>query len=291
VINRHTILIYYFFSVFVSAQNNLDTLYYYEKDKLTDYFIPHIPINEDGGVFFEIDSSINYKIKEIDFLWLSELDTSLNLPFSHNVFINYNSIDKTPGSIISTINITFNDSSDFYPHWYNVNLDTVPEVQHLTGSFWITRLFMLWRTVNDTVYPYSGHTYGLEYNISWESVDFDIAVRAIIEPVTVKINNEIDLYPVSFAMEQNYPNPFNSKTKIPIKVTSESEIKFSIYDLNGRLISQYHTNFQPGQHSIDWDGKNMEGMNVTSGIYLYNAQQIINGTTTHSKTKKMLLLR
>jgi flagellar hook assembly protein FlgD len=47
-----------------------------------------------------------------------------------------------------------------------------------------------------------------------------------------------------------------------------------------------NANYEAGDHSVRWDGKNMAGITVSSGVYLYQLQ-----VDDFSQVKKMCLLR
>jgi hypothetical protein len=84
----------------------------------------------------------------------------------------------------------------------------------------------------------------------------------------------------------NYPNPFNPSTTISFSLISESteNTELIIYNLKGQEIRQY--SIFNNQSSIIWDGKDDNGNNVSSGIYLY---KITSGNFT--STKKMILMK
>ncbi|MDY6915389.1 MAG: FlgD immunoglobulin-like domain containing protein [Candidatus Cloacimonadota bacterium] len=78
---------------------------------------------------------------------------------------------------------------------------------------------------------------------------------------------------------RNYPNPFNSATKIEFQLPHNTKEAFlSIYNLRKHLIRRImvtdHQNF------IWWHGKDNSGLNVNSGIYLY---QLRAGEVTLTK--------
>ncbi|MCK4654229.1 MAG: T9SS type A sorting domain-containing protein [Candidatus Cloacimonetes bacterium] len=84
----------------------------------------------------------------------------------------------------------------------------------------------------------------------------------------------------------NYPNPFNPSTTISFSLISESteNTELIIYNLKGQEIRQY--SIFNNQSSIIWDGKDDNGNNVSSGIYLY---KITSGNFT--SIKKMILMK
>lgn len=269
----------------IATQNHYDTLYYYNRNNLIDSMQSFPADIDDAGTKFTIDTNLVFNISEIN---ISLQSGFANFPFSFDVYVKDGLNDSTPGNLIAPITITVFDSSSLYPNRINIVLDTIPEVKNLDGDFWITSVMMM-QAVHDGINDPSGHTF-LRHQWGWGDALFDIALEVIIEHVNVNINEEDEFIPTSFSLEQNYPNPFNSKTKIPLNIRDESEVNFSIYDLNGHPVVQYKNHFSPGRHFIEWDGKNMDGVDAASGIYFYNAI-LITKESTISNTRKMLLLR
>ncbi|MGC9343049.1 MAG: T9SS type A sorting domain-containing protein, partial [Bacteroidales bacterium] len=105
-------------------------------------------------------------------------------------------------------------------------------------------------------------------------------------PVGIDENDE-ELILKDFVLYQNYPNPFNSSTSFRFKINETSNVKIVIFDILGnqvRLITdKQHT---PGYYTIQWDGKNNEGISTTSGIYLVKAF-----LPNKNYTKKMVLIK
>ena len=93
--------------------------------------------------------------------------------------------------------------------------------------------------------------------------------------------------PSTFKLDGNYPNPFNPTTNINFSVQSSSEIKLSVFSMNGKLVSRiFLGNLEAGYHSIGWDGKDQLLNTVPSGIYIYRLD-----TEAQSQSGKMTLLK
>ena len=74
--------------------------------------------------------------------------------------------------------------------------------------------------------------------------------------------------PLTTGIDGAYPNPFNSNTIVYFSIADESEVKFAIFDVTGRLVKNYdNKSYTPGRHQLKWDGKNSGGATVASGIY------------------------
>jgi len=75
--------------------------------------------------------------------------------------------------------------------------------------------------------------------------------------------------PQAFALRQNYPNPFNPSTRIEYELPTTSQVKISVYNLNGQLVQTlFHGEQSAGRYTISWDGKNANGNSIASGLYL-----------------------
>jgi predicted secreted protein len=85
-----------------------------------------------------------------------------------------------------------------------------------------------------------------------------------------------------------FPNPFISRTKIYYALNSNSNVKLSVFDVNGCLIKSLVDKHQnQGSYSVIWDGKNNDGALVNNGIYFYRLQTN-NGI---SEIRKMLFFK
>ncbi len=88
--------------------------------------------------------------------------------------------------------------------------------------------------------------------------------------LAVHILNESGRLPQHYKLSQNYPNPFNGETRIQFILPEETHIKITLFDLLGREIKILtDNNLAPGTYSINWDGTNSIGQNVSAGVYLY----------------------
>jgi hypothetical protein len=106
------------------------------------------------------------------------------------------------------------------------------------------------------------------------------------EGVQLNANDELSL-PNRYLLAQNYPNPFNPYTTILYELPEEVKVSVVIYDFLGREVRILVNNIeQPGSHSINWNGKDGSGKEVSAGIYLY---QIRAGE--YVETRKMVLLK
>ena len=93
--------------------------------------------------------------------------------------------------------------------------------------------------------------------------------------------------PTEFSLKPAYPNPFNGKVAFEFFMPEKEAVNFRIYDITGRVVTDklILPDFG-GNYRIYWDGMNIAGQLVTSGIYFYefNTSKNINrGKVTYLK--------
>jgi hypothetical protein len=95
-------------------------------------------------------------------------------------------------------------------------------------------------------------------------------------------NSISELLPESFTVYQNYPNPFNPETTLTFYNNELSNVKISVFNVNGQLVDVVRNEtFTKGIHSIKFNG---EGLN--SGVYYYQVQSGKNLITN-----KMIMIK
>ena len=99
---------------------------------------------------------------------------------------------------------------------------------------------------------------------------------------------ENSIIPISSSLIGNYPNPFNPTTKIEFELNKSYSISLELYNSIGQKVRSLLKNehYSAGRHSIDWDGKDDFGYNLSSGVYLYKLT-----SPDFSEVKKMILIR
>jgi hypothetical protein len=96
------------------------------------------------------------------------------------------------------------------------------------------------------------------------------------------------IVPRDFALLQNYPNPFNPTTIIPVVLPQKSTIVLNVYNDLGQLVKTlFEGEATAGKFYVDWDGSDMSGRKVASGIYF--CHMVADGKVT--RTLKMALLK
>ena len=76
-----------------------------------------------------------------------------------------------------------------------------------------------------------------------------------------------------FELKGNYPNPFNPTTKIRFTNDRSSNVKVTVYALNGEKVATImNRNVNAGAYDVSWNGKNSNGSIVPTGMYLYDIE-------------------
>jgi len=80
--------------------------------------------------------------------------------------------------------------------------------------------------------------------------------------------------PARLELEPVFPNPFNARVSIPFRITGDTELDISIYDIRGRNVrSLYHGPLKAGKHQLSWDGTTDSYEPAATGLYfiVFNA--------------------
>ena len=66
-----------------------------------------------------------------------------------------------------------------------------------------------------------------------------------------------------------YPNPFNPSTMISYALSSAGVVRLEVYDVLGQRVRLLSAGYRDaGRHQVVWDGRDEEGMSVSTGMYL-----------------------
>ncbi len=106
-------------------------------------------------------------------------------------------------------------------------------------------------------------------------------------PPTHVENKKFDT-PKNFQLYQNYPNPFNPSTTIKYEISQRSKVRIVIYNVLGEeIITLMDKEVMSGIYEVQWNGKDFNGGDVSTGIYFYRLS-VGDGFT---KIRKMVLVR
>ena len=190
----------------------------------------------------------------------------------NNRFLNFNIYNE--GGYNQTYYYEFSDSLG----WFASTVDTVminKGEQHT--------VFLWPETVNDSLSNnITLRIKPLYHDWAQQTLNFNLYY---FNGVLKKVDDVLEID--NFELSQNYPNPFNALTTITYHIPNPSNVDIMVYDSRGKIVKNILRDFQiSGKYSVNWDGKNNNGIAVSSGIYFYEIQT----QYTHQK-RKMLLLK
>ncbi|MBN1351107.1 lamin tail domain-containing protein [candidate division KSB1 bacterium] len=105
-------------------------------------------------------------------------------------------------------------------------------------------------------------------------------------PVGVAEGDDAKL-PTVFALHQNYPNPFNPTTIIRYDLPKACDVKIVIYNALGQQVKTLiNVRQEAGYKQLRWDGRNDQGILISSGSYFYLIK-----AGDFQETKKMMFVK
>lgn len=180
----------------------------------------------------------------------------------------------------------------------------------LSTSGWADETDLIWSTFLggsgwDPCYPIAVDDSGNSYvSGSAESADFPVTAGAfdgtyngggdafmakfnLGELVPVESETPIVGLPNSYALHQNYPKPFNANTEIRYQIPQGGNATLKVFNTLGQEVRTLVNGSQEaGRHAIAWDGRDNNGWEVSTGMYLCWLQ-----AGEFSKTIKMVLIK
>jgi len=104
---------------------------------------------------------------------------------------------------------------------------------------------------------------------------------------TAEIDSDESLIPKEFSLYDNYPNPFNPTTQIAVDLPEAATTEITVWNIMGQKVATlYSGDLNAGHHTLNFDGRDSNGKQLTSGMYLY---RIAAGK--YNATKKMTLMK
>ena len=84
-----------------------------------------------------------------------------------------------------------------------------------------------------------------------------------------------------------WPNPSRDITALTFAIPKEAPVAVHIYDVTGRMVRQLADEvFMAGPHTVEWDGRDAQGLPVSGGFYLARLE-----TLGEARTTRVLRLR
>lgn len=151
-------------------------------------------------------------------------------------------------------------------NWQEIDNDDI----EMKGAYWNYR------------YVYSDQSLGIH------NPKYVVALlqRSISSITGIEFENTPDI-PKEYVLSQNYPNPFNPTTQIQFSIPEQSNVTLTIYDITGREVMQLvNESLSTGTYTATWDGRNVNGQLVGSGVYIYRIQ-----AGSFVQTKRMVFIK
>jgi len=206
-------------------------------------------------------------------------------------------LEDPNGDMIYTGSYTIKVSEKFPNIWYQLGYKVVYKTA--SGS-WVTpgsgiklgRRFMQYIHPTKIVAgdPWPVPTWPTTYDlpqVRWREDDLFVEIPPPDLTTPDAIDAKDGKLSITYSLGQNYPNPFNPTTTINYSLANGGNVSIKVYSITGQLVATLINAFQPqGNHFVKWNGKNLTGQNVSSGVYFV---EMISGD--FSKVNKMMLMR
>ena len=151
-------------------------------------------------------------------------------------------------------------------------------------------------TNSEGVYTFNELTIDQEYSLfangsGYENNSQTFDQEGLVTIIDIEMVDVLSVDIVGLAKEvklgKNYPNPFNPVTSISFTIPGKQIVQLTIFDILGNEISTLlNSELSAGLHNVQWNGSNMIGQQVASGVYLYTLK-----TNGKSFTQKMLFTK
>ncbi|HEX6791419.1 MAG TPA: FlgD immunoglobulin-like domain containing protein [Candidatus Krumholzibacteria bacterium] len=93
--------------------------------------------------------------------------------------------------------------------------------------------------------------------------------------------------PAELALHPAVPSPFSQSTRFDYDLPADDHVRLDVYDVGGRRVRSLADEDRPaGRHAATWDGRDLRGARVASGVYYLRMQ-----TRAGVKLQKVVLVR
>jgi hypothetical protein len=199
-------------------------------------------------------------------------------------------VSGSPGAVLAGPYVV---SCDPFSGWADVAIPEIDRPSLDFGSFfvvcyWFPETPDLPGIAADDSAP-SNHSWWYDNAYGWQQYSgADWIMRAAIEtPTAILDTGGDDFVPASWSLNQNSPNPFNPSTSIQFALAQPAFVKLMIHNVLGQSVRDFDLGtLAPGNHTVEWDGRDANGRSVNSGVYFYTLR-----SAAFSQTRKMLLLK
>lgn len=231
-------------------------------------------------ITLQVSLTMEFSIVDIGQVALMVMDDYLIEPFENNL-PEISGIEVIEIFPTTTINLTYYDQNGNFPLISEIVLDneSVHQMEPLSLNF------------NEPV------VFTASFVSLWSNgfVRFSDDGYLIVEQPIYTAVNEPELPQIFLSSLISYPNPFipqnhNDRLTVQLKNSSNIELfELGVYDIRGRKVYQWRDSDLTGkQPDFYWDGRDLSGEPVSSGVYFIHYSGIPTG---EHLTNKIIIIR
>jgi flagellar hook assembly protein FlgD len=139
----------------------------------------------------------------------------------------------------------------------------------------------------------------LDHNFSTTGLKLTEVKIDIVDSIAIPVANVatavegVTEVPTEFGLMQNYPNPFNPSTTIRFALPIASHVTLRVFNMLGQeVVTLVDEVREAGYLQSVWNGKNLTGNAVASGMYIYRIDaKSVSGDKHFVSVNKMMLLK
>ena len=169
-------------------------------------------------------------------------------------------------------------------------VDALTQTAAATGAYAVGALAGAGVAVNDSDHDFDGTNGRLVFQVGNNCIPRNqyVAVQSNwVNTGTAGVNSDESLIPKEFALYDNYPNPFNPTTQIAVDLPEAATTEITVWNIMGQRVATLYTgDLNAGHHTLNFDGRDSNGKQLTSGMYLYRV-----AAGKYNATKKMTLMK
>jgi len=162
---------------------------------------------------------------------------------------------------------------------------------HLGSALTVSELISATNTSEQQSYIFkdseifeNGHYY---YWLQNSDMDGSVQFHGPVSIQFTAAQGDIPELPLVTQLKPVYPNPFNPIAFIPFSLKESATVNFEIYNARGQLVKRIPLGQKAaGNHRIEWDGRDDQGINCTTGVY-----HIRMTAGTESFSRKAVLMK
>ena len=169
-------------------------------------------------------------------------------------------------------------------------VDALTQTAAATGAYAVGALAGAGVDVDDSDHDFDGTNGRLVFQVGNNCIPRNqyVAVQSNwVNTGTAGVNSDESLIPKEFSLYDNYPNPFNPTTQIAVDLPEAATTEITVWNIMGQRVATLYTgDLNAGHHTLNFDGRDSNGKQLTSGMYLYRV-----AAGKYNATKKMTLMK